>query len=127
MVLPPFALEPNAVRGLKGEWVIYATVRNPNGYDTYDCSADGAINSAAADADATAGVGATAGVSAGAAADTDDGPMARSTYLVHGILYRGAVRTMDGPYARLAGASPCWHRHLNRGSTHVANARHPYA
>ena len=83
MVLPPFALEPNAVRGLKGEWVIYATVRNPNGYDTYDCSADGAINSAAADADATAGVGATAGVSAGAAADTDDGPMARSTYMVY--------------------------------------------
>ena len=38
VVLPPFAHEPNAVRGPNGEWIIYATVRNPNGYPTYDCS-----------------------------------------------------------------------------------------
>jgi hypothetical protein len=37
-ILPTFAHEPNAVRGPRGEWIIYATVRNPNGYPTFDCS-----------------------------------------------------------------------------------------
>ena len=37
-ILPTFAHEPNAVRGPLGEWIIYATVRNPNGYPTVDCS-----------------------------------------------------------------------------------------
>ena len=61
-VLAPFAHEPNAVRAPDGSWVIYMTLRHPDGEQLFNCSArrDGPAVKA-----------------------TDEPPPPRHTYMVH--------------------------------------------